>query len=285
MTVIVVLLGCATGLGAVLFANALYGRPLLDARPRIGGAPLSTRVEHLTARLALGVGTFVGIGAYTRWPVAAVLVGLAGFLAPGLVGGRGDRARQIARVEGIASWAEMLRDTLAGAGGLEQSIIASAGVAPLAIRAEVQALAARLERQRLAHALQLFADDLDDPTGDLVVAALLLAADKSPKRLGALLGMLADSARQEVTMRLRVDAGRARTRASVKVVTVATTVFIVFLVVLNRAYLEPYDEPLGQAMQVIIGACFATAYWWLARSARFQGQERFLTTTTAGVRT
>src|SRR3546814_13777520 len=72
------------------------------------------------------------------------------------------------------------------AGGLEQSIIASATVAPPAIRREVAALAVRLERERLPIALQEFATQVDDPTCDLVVAALLLAADKSTKRLGEL---------------------------------------------------------------------------------------------------
>src|SRR3546814_11393172 len=85
-------------------------------------------------------------------------------------------------IEGIASWAEMLRDTMAAAGGLEQSIIASATVAPPAIRREVAALAVRLERERLPIALQEFATQVDDPTCALVVAALLLAAAKTPKR-------------------------------------------------------------------------------------------------------
>lgn len=276
MTVLVVLLGALAGLGVVLGVLALRGRPLLDARPRLNRPAPAARVEHLTIRIAVAVVAAVLVGVLTRWPVAALLVGIGGFIAPGMLSGRGDRARQLQRVEGIAAWAEMLRDTLAGAGGLEQSIIASATVAPPAIRPEVQRLAARLERQRLSTSLLLFADELDDATGDLVVAALLLAADKSPKRLGALLGTLAKSAREEVTMRLRVEAGRARTRASVKVVTIATAVFAIGLVVLNRAYLEPYDDALGQGVLAIVGACFATAFWWLARSARFDGQERFL---------
>ena len=39
----------------------------------------------------------------------------------------------------------MLRDTMAGAAGLEQAIAATAAVAPLPIRAEVATLAVRLE--------------------------------------------------------------------------------------------------------------------------------------------
>ena len=276
MSLLAVVLGAVAGLGAVVTALAVRGVEPHESRAPVAPAPTGARIERLTVRLAVAVVAGVAIGALTRWPVAALLVAVAGFLAPGLLGGRHERERLVARIEGIASWSEMLRDTLAGAGGLEQSIIASAGVAPEAIRPEVQRLAARLERDRLGPALRDFAEELDDPTGDLVVAALVLAADKSPKRLGSLLGTLAASARDEVNMRLRVDAGRARTRASVKVVTVATAVFTIGLIVLNRQYLDPYDSAFGQVMLLLIGACFALAFWWLARAAKFEPQERFL---------
>jgi hypothetical protein len=176
----------------------------------------------------------------------------------------------------MAAWAEMLRDTMAGSGGLEQSIIATAGVAPAPIRPQVVRLAARLERERLAPALRTFADEIDDPSGDLVVAALVLAADKSPKRLGDLLGRLATSARAEVNMRMRIEAGRSRTRTSVKVVTVATVVFALFLLVFNRTYLHPYDTLVGQAVLAIIGLCFGSAFYWLSRSFSVEVEERFL---------
>ena len=67
---------------------------------------------------------------------------------------REDRAHAalVARVEAIAGWAEMLRDTIAAAAGLEQAIAATAPLAPPPIRDEVVMLAARLERERLSTA-------------------------------------------------------------------------------------------------------------------------------------
>jgi hypothetical protein len=239
-------------------------------------AALSNRFERFTLRLALGLAGAVVIGALTRWPMAALLCGIAGFRAPSLMGGQAARKAQLDRIEAVAAWAEMLRDTMAGSGGLEQSIIATAGVAPLAIRREVLWLAARLERDRLAPALREFAEEIDDAAGDLVVAALVLAADKSPKRLGDLLGRLAQAARAEVNMRLRVEASRARTRTSVRVITIFTVLFAVGLLVFNRNYLEPYDKAVGQFVLGLIGLCFGGAFVWLARSFRFQDEERFL---------
>ena len=279
MTMIVGLLGALFALGVVMFVVAL--RPVAPAEQRPPSrhvADARARFENLVLRVALGVGCAVVVGVVTRWPMAALLMGVAGFLAPSLLGGEAERKAKLDRVESVASWAEMLRDTMAGSGGLEQSIIATAGLAPQPIRPEVVRLAARLERERLAPSLRVFADDLDDPTADLVVAALILAADKSPKRLGDLLGRLARSARDDVNMRLRVEAGRSRTRTSVKVITVFTTLFAVFLMVFNRDYLSPYDTVAGQGVLAVIGLCFGGAFYWLASSFRIDAEERFLRT-------
>jgi Flp pilus assembly protein TadB len=279
MTMIAGVLGALFALGVVMFAVALRPVAPSDVRERPRRAvDARTRFENLVLRVALGVGCAVAVGVVTRWPMASLLLGVAGFLAPSLLGGEAERKARLDRIESVASWAEMLRDTMAGSGGLEQSIIATAGLAPQPIRPEVVRLAARLERERLAPSLRVFADDLDDPTADLVVAALILAADKSPKRLGDLLGRLARSARDDVNMRLRVEAGRSRTRTSVKVITVFTTLFAVFLMVFNRDYLSPYDTVAGQGVLALIGLCFGGAFYWLANSFRIDAEERFLRT-------
>jgi tight adherence protein B len=278
MVMLAGVLGALCALGVVTFAVAM--RPVVPGEVPASSSrttvALRDRVENFMLRLALGVGAAVVIGVVTRWPMAALLVGVAGFMAPSMLGGEAQRKAKLARIEAMAAWAEMLRDTMAGSGGLEQSIVATAGVAPGPIRPEVLRLAARLERERLAPALRAFADEIDDASGDLVVAALILAADKSPKRLGDLLGRLATSARAEITMRMRIEAGRARTRTSVKVVTIATAVFATFLVLFNSDYLDAYDSVLGQGVLAVIGACFAAAYYWLARSFRIDVEERFL---------
>jgi tight adherence protein B len=278
MAMLAGVLGGLCALGVVTFAVAM--RPVTPGEVPASSSrttvALRDRVENFMLRLALGVGAAVVIGVVTRWPMAALLVGIAGFMAPSMLGGEAQRKAKLARIEAMAAWAEMLRDNMAGSGGLEQSIMATAGVAPGPIRPEVLRLAARLERERLAPALRAFADEIDDASGDLVVAALILAADKSPKRLGDLLGRLATSARAEITMRMRIESGRARTRTSVKVVTIATAVFATFLVLFNSDYLDAYDSVLGQGVLAVIGACFAAAYYWLARSFRIDEEQRFL---------
>jgi len=181
-------------------------------------------------------------------------------------------------VEAVAGWAEMLRDTLAAAAGLEQTILASAATAPAALRPEVAELAARLQRgERLPAALRVFADRVADPTCDLVVCSLSLASEHQVRQLAGLLGELAGEAREQVAMRLRVDAGRARTRTSVWVTVGTTVAFAAGLVLLNRPYLHPYDTPAGQLVLLTVGALFAVAFGWLARIGRLPEPERILT--------
>ncbi len=115
-----------------------------------------------------------------------------------------------------------------------------------------------------------------DPTCDLVVAALILAAEHQAQRLGELLGSLAAAARDQATMRLRVEAGRARTRTSVKVIVGATGTLVLGLALFNRGYLAPYDTAVGQLVLLLVGGVFAIAFVWLSRMTRPASVERFL---------
>ena len=277
MTALATLCGAGVGLGLVTIWAGLRGVEL----PRRRWASARPKVERANLRLGLAIGAGVVVGATTGWPVGAVLAALAGWGAPGLLAGAKGANVAVARIEAVAGWAEMLRDTMAAAAGLEQAIVASAPLAPLPIRAEVATLALRLEGERLAPALRAFADDVADPTCDLVVAALVLAAEHQAQRLGELLGSLAQAARDQATMRLRVEAGRARTRTSVRVIVGATGGLVLGLAILNRGYLAPYDTPVGQLVLLLVGAVFTAAFVWLARMTRPSTTERFLTNDSA----
>ncbi|HUA96285.1 MAG TPA: hypothetical protein VMB82_12265 [Acidimicrobiales bacterium] len=265
--------GAGIGLGLLLVIAGWRGVDL----PRPTRHLNRLKVERANLRIGLAVGAGVIVGAATGWPVGAILAGLAGWGAPGLLGGARRHQAAVGRIEAIAGWAEMLRDTMAGSAGLEQAIIATASLAPLAIRGEVATLAVRLEGERLGPALRAFADDVADPTCDLVVAALVLAAEHQAQRLGELLGSLAAAARDQATMRLRVEAGRARTRTSVKVIVGATGALVLALALFNRSYLSPYDSATGQLVLVLVGGVFAVAFTWLARMTRPVVVDRFLT--------
>ena len=231
--------------------------------------------QVLRTGLAVAVGLLAGLA--TGWVIGAVLAGLACWALPRVLGHDPEHARRVARIEAVATWTEMLRDTLSAAAGLEQAILATAPLSPPAIRSEITDLAARIENgDRLAPSLRALADPLADPTGDLVIAALVLAAEQQARQLGDLLGSLAQAAREQASMRMRVEAGRARTRTSVRVIVGTTIGFAVAVVLLNRPYLAAYDSVGGQVVLLAIGVLFCLGFGWLVRIARVAEPSRFL---------
>lgn len=283
MTVLVgTALGALVGLGVLIVAAGAAG-----VMPNAVPPSLSRMVgaaDRLVLRAALGVvGAAVAFSA-TRWLVGAVAVGAAAAAAPGVLGAGKRRKAAIARTEAIAAWAEMLRDTMAGAAGLEEAVNTTARVAPPPIRAEVQALAQRLEREPFVPSVRLLAADLGDPVGDIVATALILAAERQSGSLGEVLGAAAAAARSSATMRLRVEAGRARMYTSTRMIVGVTVAFAVGLVVLNRRYLEPFDTAGGQLVLAVVATLFGSGLWSLARLSRPEPPVRLLASSTEGGR-
>lgn len=256
--------------GALIVIDGRRAKPMTFTPPHIN-LPSDAQVRLLRALIGAVV-----IGAITGWVMGIAAGAALGWWLGELIGGNSSRQAEIAKTEATATWTEMLRDTLSGAHGLEETIIASADVAPKAIRREVVTLASHLEHESIEVALRRFADDLAHPTGDLVVSALVLAATGSTRQLADLLGTLAEAARDECAMRLRIDAARARMRTAVRVITGCTLLTALGLVVFNRTYLEIYDDAVGQAVLALIGVSWALSLRWLSRMGAFVVPERFL---------
>jgi Flp pilus assembly protein TadB len=265
-------LAAGVALGLLLVIAGISGRPVLDG---IGGGLGHVVTGPGVTRAASCLGAFVLVWAVTGWIVGGVLAALAVVALPGVLGGRTQREKAIARTEAIASWTEMIRDSIVAASGLEEAIVATAPVAPAPIETEVRRLVLRLEHQRLPDALVAYGEDLDHPSGDLVVAALVIAARMEASDLSSLLSRLAEATRGEARMRIRVEVGRSRVRTATKVIVGVVAVAVVFLALVNREYLEVYDTPAGQFVLAIVGAIFATGGWLLTRMARIDLPDRF----------
>jgi Flp pilus assembly protein TadB len=219
----------------------------------------------------------VGTLVVTRWVVLAVTLGGLVALWDRFFGGAAEERHVIARLEAVATWTESLRDTIAGAVGLEQAIPATAATASPLIRPALNLLVDRLHiRQPLPDALRRLADDLDDASADLVVAALLLNARLRGPGLREVLTALATSVREELDLRRRVEAERRSTRRSVQIVVGITVGVAGLLTVLNPGYVAPYRSLLGQVVLVVVVALFAAGVAWLRRLARFEKPDRFL---------
>ena len=280
-TLLPVLLGVVCAAGLTLIVDGLQRRNRLP-RPsrRSGWSP----ADHTRALLAVAAGLAAALA--TRWPVAAILTTAGVWALPRMIGPDREHQQSLARIEAIATWAELLRDTLSSAAGLEQAIAATAPVTPQPIRAHVENLAAAPRAGvRLATALRTFADDLADPTGDLVVRALLQAAGYHGGQLTDCLTSLAATAREQATIRMRVATNRAAIRTTARMISGISVVMIVGLMVLNRGFLAPYGTLTGQLVLLVIGGLFAAGFGWLGRTSRIAQPPRILLGVSEGAST
>jgi Flp pilus assembly protein TadB len=270
-----VIAGALVGGGSALFIVAIRG-----VRPRPGrpsGRSREELIRTLSTRTALAVIAGVAVLVLTRWPVAAIGAVLLVLGWRSIGGGAAEERRAMARLEALAAWTESLRDTIAGAVGLEQAIPSSLRAVAPVLQPHVQSMVDRLHtRVPLADALRRFGDDLDDASADLVVAALILNARLRGPGLRDMLGALATSARAELDMRRRVEANRRTTRRSVQIVVGVSVGIALLLAVGNRTYVEPYKTFTGQLVMAVVIGLFAIGFIWLRRLARYETPQRFL---------
>jgi Flp pilus assembly protein TadB len=272
-TLLVMLLGAVVGGAVLLLVVTLRGTVPKPAQPTTSRGP----IERIGRQGLLGLAAGLIALLATRWPALAVGTGVLVAFWPAMFGGLREERNAIARLEGLAAWTESLRDTIAGAVGLEQAIPATAYAAAPSIRSQLRLLVDRLRvRVPMPVALQRFADDLDDPSADLVVAALILNARLRGPGLRQVLTTLADSARAELDMRQRVMASRASTRRSVQIIVGVTILFVVGLPLLNPTYVEPYSTPAGQVVLAVVLGIFALGFLWMRRLSRLEMPKRFL---------
>ena len=229
-----------------------------------------------TKRLLL-LGVIGGCMAWlvTGWALALIAVPLACVGVPMLLSNSGATAR-IDRLEAMEEWTRSLSGVLTVGIGLEQALVATERSTPSAIGPEVQRLVARLRsRWNTEEAIRAFADELDDATGDLVAANLILAARRRGAGLAQVLESLAESVSADVRARRQIEADRAKPRATARWVTIISVGVLVILAI-SGTYVEPYRSPLGQVILVTLLAAYVATLVWMKRMAIGKPLARFL---------
>jgi Flp pilus assembly protein TadB len=273
------LLAAATGalVGFGLFLLVVAGRGLPPAPPGAPPGRLSRMVRELAGTrgviaVVAGVVTLVA----TRWLVAGIGVALLVLSWRGLSGAASER-RALVRLEALATWTESLRDTIAGAVGLEQAIPASLRAAGPALAEPLSRLVDRLHtREPMPDALRKFADDLDDPGADLIIAALIINSRLRGPGLRDLLGALSRSVREELDVRRKVTADRRSTRRSAQIVVGVSVGLALGLAIFDHSYVAAYDSLTGQLVLAVVAVLYAAGIVWMRSLARFPEPGRLL---------
>jgi len=271
-----IITGALIGLSVFLLVAWWRAWPLL---PGPGTWHRSSRLARVSRRrwTLIGAGLICGI---VVWAITGILLALVGIPAaviglPSLLSNRSE-TDQIARLDAMAEWCRSLAGVITVGIGLEQALRDSQRAAPAPIKEPVTQLVHRVDaRSDTEAAIRAFAEDLHDPTGDLIAIELSLAARRRGTGLAAMLEAVADSAAADVRSRRQVAADRAKSRATARWVTI---LFVGVLVALafSGEYAEPYTTVLGQVvLATLIGAYLGTLVW-LDRIARGKPPARSL---------
>lgn len=237
------------------------------------GADVRLRRRTLTV-VALAV--FVAVWLISGNFVAAAMVGAAVVGVPWLVSPAQIAQERIGQLEALSEWTQRLAGLLRLGMGLEQAMIASRRGCPEELAGQIVSLSDRLRLGwRPEEALRTFADELDDITADKVAAALILSAGDRGPGLAQGLEDLAATVRDEVAGKRKVEADRAKSRTTVRWMTLITLGIVVagFFV---PSFTRPYNTLLGQLVLAFLTAGFIATLALMRSLGTFRHIARFL---------
>lgn len=282
MTLAALLLATVVGLAGVAIVGDELTRPRDEpASPstrswRVGHRSSTTGPSHAVRALVAVVLCALVIAA-SAWVVPAIVVGAGAWWATGSWSRHRRRdGDDLARIDALASWIENLRDVLVAGDQPIGAIAHTVETCPAAIRPQVRRLAVGLQRQDPEIVFRRFADEIDDPIGDLAAAGLLIAVRRGGRTV-AVLSALAEQARAQSDRRRLVIAERAPARREVAALSLIMVTLLAGLFVFARSdYLAPYGSPSGQVVLSLALIAFAGLLMRVQQLARFPGPARFL---------
>jgi Flp pilus assembly protein TadB len=272
VTTLAGLAGGMFAVGIVLLIAELTRRPPAPGTPVRAGRQLSAATRR---QLVIAVAAGVLVLAVTRWPVAAIVAVAAVLFLPRITSARTARQR-VAMLEALEQWTRRLSDMLTASRGLEDALEASARSAPAAVEPAVTRLARRLAtRSGTEAALREFAAEVNDPAGDRIAAALIIATGRRGGGVRDVLNSLAAMLARDVAARREIEADRAEHRTTVKWLTAFVAGFTVFAVV-NRSYSAPYGTAVGEVVLAFVALLYAGGLMWLHHLGSVPVPGRFL---------
>lgn len=273
--------------GVIAVLVGLRRRPDLPVTRRRAREPLSRVWARVTRRppgragrrrdailLAAALIGFV-LAAASGWLVLIVVLPAAAWVLPLILTPPKDR--DVALLEALDRWVRNLSASLPTGRSIPDAIRLSGRTAPEPIAEPLGGLITRLNnRWDSRDALMRFADDLDSPDADTVIAALILAANRGANGAALTLGELADSIQAQLRGRREIETERAKPYVVVRQVTVITAITLGAAFLFARTFFEPYGTPLGQVILAALIALYLGSLLLMRRRAQPQKRQRIL---------
>lgn len=217
----------------------------------------------------------VVIAPISGWPIMIIVLPVAAWLLPVMLTLPKDR--DVALLEALDRWVRNLATSLPTGKSIPDAIRLSGRTAPDVIAGPLATLITRLNnRWDSREALTRFADELDSPDADNVIAALILAADRGSNGAAATLTALADSLQAQLKGRREVETERAKPYIVVRQITVITSGTLVLAFTFGRRFFHPYQSPSGQLILAVLIAAYLGSLLLLRRRAKQTTRQRLL---------
>jgi tight adherence protein B len=270
------LLGIGHGLRRV--APRAPARPagsLADRWARLTGRPPGPRGRR---RDLILLGSLVAgflVAAHSGWVVAIVIIPMLALGLPYLL--VVPKPRDVELLETLDRWVRSLAATLATGKSITDAIRVSRRTAPPLIAEEVGTLVVRLNnRWETGDALRRFADELDSPDADGVIAALLLAVNRGANGASVTLQALADSLQSQLRSRRVIEIERAKPYVVVRQVTVISLITLGGIYLLSPSFFQPYRALLGQLILAVLLTLYLGSLILMRRKAQQHPRPRIL---------
>ncbi|MDA3027252.1 MAG: hypothetical protein O2925_00510 [Actinomycetota bacterium] len=262
------------GVGSVLVLSLVGAVGLTIVCQRSTGRQQRDLDVTIVVRAIVSLTSAVMVALVSGWRPAALVVGLAVWLVSRRRSG--GSVSDTHRADALATWIESVRDLLLAGEQPVGAIVGSVRACPEVLRPAVRRLAAGLGRHDLDQVVRDFADDLNDPVGDLVAVGLLIALRRGA-RTSAVLGSLAEQVRFQSERRRLVEAERAPARREVTIlVAIMVSLLAVLLLAGRSSLLDAYDSAEGQFVLVVSIAVFAALVRRASTLSVFPAPPRFL---------
>ncbi len=218
---------------------------------RITRRPPGRQGRRRDVILLLSVITGSVVALLTGWLILIVVLPLLALGLPYLL--ILPKPRDIGLLEALDRWVRSLAATLTTGKSITDAIRVSRRTAPPLIADEIGLLVTRLNnRWETRDALMRFADAIDSPDADAVVAALILASSRGANGASVTLHALADSIQAQLKGRRAVEVERSKPYVVVRQVTVISLSTLVLVFALSPDFFAPYRTPLGQALLSVL---------------------------------
>jgi Flp pilus assembly protein TadB len=231
------------------------------------------RQRDLILLLSMIIGCLLAM--LTGWLILIVVLPLLALGLPYLL--ILPKPRDIQLLEALDRWVRSLAVTLGTGKSITDAIRISRRTAPPLLADEINLLVTRVNnRWETREALMRFADAIDSPDVDGVVAALILASSRGANGASVTLQALADSIQAQLKGRRVIEVERSKPYVVVRQVTVISLSTLVLVFLLSPNFFAPYRTPLGQTLLSALLIIYLASLLLMRRKAHQPDRPRIL---------